>query len=223
MSRLYTSHIVESSWFPLANWLHLSPVAQLPCLTHDGLVHQQLVHDVVYILEEVEVGRSDGQGRHGGDPSVPEEVGQPAECHGMQEPSCQVEALVALTDRGVHPRVDRPRCLHVEHQVAHSVVLVAQEVCVGVDRSLVEVPIQVVGVASLLVGVDHPVQELDDAVLVADHAVSGGCEVEGHLVVTLDVHEAAVHLQQGVAERTVLQVSVKGFKAPVCHFNLVLN
>ena len=68
------SHIIESSCFPLANWLHLSLVAQSPCLTHDCLIYHELVHYIVHVLEEIEVGSSNSECWQSSDSPISEEV-----------------------------------------------------------------------------------------------------------------------------------------------------
>ena len=67
----------------------------------------------------------------------------------------------------------------------------------------------------------HPVQESDESVFVGNNAFTNRCEIEGHLVVTLDVHEAGVSLQQRVQDWSMLEVSVESLEAPITCVNVV--
>jgi hypothetical protein len=85
--------------------------------------------------------------------------------------------------------------LGVEHDVANGWIAVAEEVIHDKDRTSIEMPIFVVRIASFLMCVHEPVQKVDELVFEAHDADTGGVDVEGHVIVTLDVHELVIQSQ----------------------------
>ena len=94
--------------------------------------------------------------------------------------------------------------LVIEHHVGNSVILVPQEVIDNIVSSLIERPLGVGGVAFLFVGIDHPIKEGNNGVLEANPLLSVRVEVERHVVITLDVHELVVQVEQRQKQRLML-------------------
>lgn len=55
-------------------------------------------------------------------------------------------------------------------------------------------------------GINGPVDEGEDGVLEGDPRLCAGVNVEGHVVVTLDVHEVVVNAQNGGEEGLLTEV-----------------
>ena len=178
----------------MAHWLYMFVVAHVPGEVDDMSVDDPLVGDVVGLREEVVVGG--GYQESGGQvhPPEPEEVCQVHEREGVEGTHGQVELGVLPADEGVDPVVLVLPDLGVVHQIRHCVVAVPQVVVEYVDRPLVEAAVCVCSIAFLFVSVYEPVEEGDDGVLEGDPLLGVGVEVEGHVVVPLDVHELVVQV-----------------------------
>jgi hypothetical protein len=53
----------------------------------------------------------------------------------------------------------------------------------------------------------HPIKEGYNGILEGDPLLSIGVEIEGHVIVTLDVHESIVQVEDWGEERLMLEVS----------------
>ena len=85
--------------------------------------------------------------------------------------------------------------LGVEQDVAHSGVTVAHKVVHSKNRASIERSVFVVRVTSFFVRINEPVQKADNSVFDLDYAHTLGVEVEGHVIVTLDLHKLRVNSQ----------------------------
>jgi hypothetical protein len=70
------------------------------------------------------------------------------------------------------------------------------------------------------VSINQEVDEVNDGILEGDPRLGSWVDVEGHLIVTSDVHELEVEVEQWGEERLFLKVSPKGL--PV-HIYSVFN
>ena len=107
--------------------------------------------------------------------------------------------------------------LRIVHDVGHGSVLVAEEVFDNVNGALIEIDEMGGLIATLLVGVDAPVNAVKEAVLKPDEALTLGVEVERHMLVTLDAHECTVNSEKRVQKGALLDVSPETFNVPVSH------
>ena len=62
-----------------------------------------------------------------------------------------------------------------------------------------------------------PVGKIDYFILDVDDTYSLRIEVKGHVLVTFDVHEGAVHSEQGIQQGSILEVPPEVLPAPLCH------
>ena len=129
----------------------------------------------------------------------------------MEDCSASVEDSVLLIKRCVHFVVNRSGCLDVKHEVAESVVGVAHVVIPGIVAALVEVPVSVLGVAGLLVSINHPVHVVEEFLLVVDDFAGGWGDVERHAIVTLNVPDCRVDPQKREENWSRPEVSVHLF------------
>ena len=129
----------------------------------------------------------------------------------MEDCSASVEDSVLLIKRCVNFVVDRSGCLDVKHEVAESVVRVAHVVIPSIDAALVEVPVSVLGVAGLLVSINHPVHVVEELFLVVDDFAGGWGDVERHAIVTLNVSDCRVDPQKWEENWSRPEVSVHLF------------
>ena len=64
-------------------------------------------------------------------------------------------------------------------------------------------------------GINQIVELFDDAIFKGDNLGTDWCEVEGHAVITLDVHEGGINCEQRVTKWSVPEVSVELTQGPV--------
>ena len=92
-----------------------------------------------------------------------------------------------------------------------------------VVRALIEAAVAVALVALQLMGVHGPVQEGQDRVLEGNPRLRLGVDIEGHVVVTLDVHELAVNAQNWRREGLLAEVAICSFPIHIFVLNLILT
>jgi hypothetical protein len=86
----------------------------------------------------------------------------------------------------------------------------------------VEFSVTVLVIAGFLMGVDGPIEEVDNLVLQARDTDTPRVEIEGHVLVTLDVHEVIVNLKNWVSHRPFLEISPKSCHVHIFFINLKL-
>jgi len=72
-------------------------------------------------------------------------------------------------------------------------------------------------------GVHCPIKQVYELVFVVYNFPSSWCDVEGHTVVSLDIHEGAVDAQKRVRKGSRPKISIHLLKGPIAHFWLSLN
>ena len=97
-----------------------------------------------------------------------------------------VKDSITLIDSGVNLIVSSPAGLDIKHHIADRIVLVPMIVVENVDRSLIEVPVFILGVTSLFMCIDSPVHKVDKFILVVDNSCRGWCNIVWHAVISLD-------------------------------------
>ena len=158
-------------------------------------VHYQFVSQVVGLRKEVVVGGRDEKSRGERDSSEPEEVSHVHESYRVECAHRDIKLGVLEGEEGIALCVIALPELSVEHKVSHCIVLVPQVVLHHVRSSLVEAPVPVLCVSFLLVSVAQVVEESDEGVFEGNPLLGLGVDVEGEVVVTLDVHELVVEVQ----------------------------
>ena len=83
----------------------------------------------------------------------------------------------------------------VEQDVAHSGVAVTQKVVHSENGASIKRSMLVVRGTSFFVSINKPVQKADNSVFDLDYAHTLRVEVEGHVIVTLDLHKLRVNSQ----------------------------
>lgn len=111
----------------------------------------------------------------------------------MNGSSSKVEDQVLLRDNWIKTIVLRSGRFCVEHYVSHSGILVPQKVAQHIYRPLVEISIAIIWVTALFMSVNCPVHEVDYFVFNFYNADSLRVKVEGHVLVTSNVHESTVN------------------------------
>jgi hypothetical protein len=83
-------------------------------------------------------------------------------------------------------------CLSIKHNVGHGVILVSEEVLIDIKTTLVESPVFVCLITLELMSIDSPINEGKNGVFEWNPLLSLRVDIEGHVVVTLDVHKVIV-------------------------------
>ena len=97
-----------------------------------------------------------------------------------------VKDSISLIDSTIDPVICSTASLNIVHHVADRVVLVPMVVVENVDRSTIEVPVSILGVAGFFMCIDCPVQKVDEFVLVVDNFCRRWCNIVWHAVISLD-------------------------------------
>ena len=128
----------------------------------------------------------------------------------MGQRRSSIEHHVLLADYRVEFSVDGSSGLHVEHDIAHGVILVPQKVVIHIHTAHVKVPICICIIASLLVSVDSPIDQTKQFVFVVDDCSSLWLDIEGGRLSSFDLHEAHVETEDWVAEWAIHELSPEG-------------
>ena len=97
--------------------------------------------------------------------------------------------------------------LGIEHAVGNSVVDISMPVLIHEDGTLLELLVDITLVAFQFASIISVVNEFNNLVFEPRDGHRGRIDVEGELVVSLDVHEGRIGLQEGVVDRVLLEVS----------------
>jgi len=170
-------------------------VAQRASSSKHFLVHDRFIENVVYAIEGAVVSTGDCEHRGGTYATEAEEVAHIHEAKQVRGRCSQVELEVLQTNHRVQLVVAVAGRLGIKHHVAHRSILVTQEIVVDVDGAAVEVAIAILGVASLFMRIDSPVNVVQNGVFLLTNTYALRVEVEGHVFVALDAHERAVNFQ----------------------------
>ena len=109
--------------------------------------------------------------------------------------------------------------LGIKHQIAESVILVAEVVSIDIPCSLVEGSLEILSVSLLLVGVYHPVDKGKECILEGDPLFGLGVDVEGESITTLDSHETVINVEERGRDWLLREVSPESF--PV-HYSILM-
>lgn len=213
-----TSLEVVATVLEMTGGLNLPVKAEGSCGLNDGAVNKPFIGSIVNLGEGVVVAAGDGEGGGQADSAETEEVRHVHKGDCVEGRSGQVEMSVTQGYGRVHAVVLYLPRLLIEHQICHGIILVAHEVLINEQRALVEGATLVCSVTLKFMSINEPVDEREDCVFVRDPRLSRRVNVEGHVLVTLDVHEVVVEAQEGGRKRLLCEVSHE--RGPI-HLDLV--